>query len=602
MAARSATAPETTSGTEVAGDGIAFGQIVRICAALATAGAGVLHLDAAGDHTDHEHIAAFFVGVAVVQILWAATAVRRDVDRRVFALGLLFNLGVLAVWIVSRTVGLPTWIPDASGVEEIGWKDTAASGLAFAALAAGGLALSMPASAAAAVLAPRSGERILKAMAVATLAVTVPGTLAAHTHDHEHAPGEEAAHDHVDGELASAVEVHTHEDGAEHAHDDSTPHVDAEIIQGDGHPPGTAAHQHTTTAAAPVVGGHTHDPGVPAHPHGDAAVSAASLPAMDPLNGPGEITTVRLGPFALLPDLDAPPPHFGPAVPMIAAGQTNLLPLIGVPPPCQDCFVLGLQPDLVYLDGTPANLDTGPMLHHAVWTDTSRTDPVCSANSLVGKLGHRVFASGNERTGFAAPEGFGMPVGRGLWGGAVELMNTSSQVKMVYIQLTSRWVPSSTPDIEPVTSVWLDIDSCGDSEVDIPAGVTDIPWEWRSSVTGRILGAGGHLHDGGVWLGLTNQTTGEHVCTSVAGYGTNPSYVGSVESMSTCAWDRLATVRKGDLLRLNAHYNTAAPAVGVMGIMVILVHETTDLASGSASPYPATVPTDGSAMSGGHSH
>ena len=32
--------------------------------------------------------------------------------------------------------------------------------------------------------------------------------------------------------------------------------------------------------------------------------------------------------------------------------------------------------------------------------------------------------------------------------------------------------------------------------------------------------------------------------------------------MSTCAWDRLANVRAGDVLRLNAHYNTAAPAVG----------------------------------------
>ena len=100
----------------------------------------MLHLDAAGDHTEHWHIAAFFVAVAVAQILWAA-AVARSADQRLLVAGIAVNLGVLGVWILSRTAGLPDWIPDASGVEEIGWKDAAASGLAFVAIAAGGLAL-----------------------------------------------------------------------------------------------------------------------------------------------------------------------------------------------------------------------------------------------------------------------------------------------------------------------------------------------------------------------------------------------------------------------------------------------------------------------------
>jgi hypothetical protein len=602
------------------GEGIAFGQVVRLCAALATAGAGVLHLDAAGDHTEHWHIAGFFVTVAVVQLLWAAAVARRTFDRRVFVAGLAFDLAVLVVWVVSRAVGLPDWIPDAGGVEALGWKDATASGLALVAIAAGGMVLTMPATAAGALLAPRTGERILRAMAVAALVVTVPATLASHEHgDHEH--GE------VDGDLASAVEVHEHSDDPEHAHtDDATAdpaegetHVHAEVLEGDPHTP-SAGHAHTTTAAAPApapdhahastatagpaADAHEHTAAAPAgHAH-DATVTAAStLPAMHPLEGPGNVTTVRLGPFALLPDIPSmPPPHLGAGIPRIAPGELNLVPLIGVPPPCQDCYVLGLQPDLVYLDGSPANLDTGPMLHHAVWTDMSRRDPVCSSNTLVGQLGHRVFAAGNERTGFAAPEGFGMPVGRGVWGGAVELMNMSQELKLVYVQLTSRWVPLSTPNIEPVTSVWLDIDSCGDSEVNIPAGVTDIPWDWRSKLTGRVIGAGGHLHDGGQWLSLVNQTTGEHVCTSVAGYGTKPQYLGSVESMSTCAWDRLGSVRKGDVLRLNAHYNTARPEVGVMGIMVILLHETGDLDAGQPSPYPAEPPADTGVHRAEHAH
>src|SRR5687767_944147 len=57
--------------------GVTFGQMVRLGAALATAGAGFLHLDAAGDHTGHAHIAGFFVAIGVGQLAGAVNAARR---------------------------------------------------------------------------------------------------------------------------------------------------------------------------------------------------------------------------------------------------------------------------------------------------------------------------------------------------------------------------------------------------------------------------------------------------------------------------------------------------------------------------------------------
>jgi hypothetical protein len=256
----------------------------------------------------------------------------------------------------------------------------------------------------------------------------------------------------------------------------------------------------------------------------------------------------------------------------------------------------------VYADGSSANIDTGPMLHHAVFTDLSRDDPVCGRDTLLGQLGHRIFAAGNERTGGAMPEGFGVPVGQGPWGGVLELMNMSTEPRIVYIEATVRWVPAATPGIAPVTPVWLDIDSCGDSEVDVGSGRTDLVWDWPSTLTGRIVAAGGHVHDGGVWLSLHNQGNGEHVCTSVAGYGTRPEFMGSVESMSYCVWDRLGALRTGDVLRLTARYNTAAPQQGVMGIMLVFVHETDDVTGGTPSPYPAEPPPDGGPVDAGHHH
>lgn len=44
--------------------------------------------------------------------------------------------------------------------------------------------------------------------------------------------------------------------------------------------------------------------------------------------------------------------------------------------PCLDCFITSFKPDLVYGDGTKANLDSGPMLHHAVFTSQFRSDAV----------------------------------------------------------------------------------------------------------------------------------------------------------------------------------------------------------------------------------
>ena len=64
---------------------------------------------------------------------------------------------------------------------------------------------------------------------------------------------------------------------------------------------------------------------------------------------------------------------------------------------------------------------------------------------------------------------------------------------------------------------------------------------------------------------LMNETTGEHICSSVAGYGTKAAYMGSVESMSLCSWDRLGTVRKGEVLSLTTDYASSKPqSDGVM--------------------------------------
>jgi MFS family permease len=95
--------------------------------AALSAGAGLVHAAVAPEHF-REHVAygVFFVAVAVAQLAWPRWVVRSG-TRKVLAAGLIGNLGIIAVWVVSRTSGLPVG-PEAFEREAIG----AADGLATA--------------------------------------------------------------------------------------------------------------------------------------------------------------------------------------------------------------------------------------------------------------------------------------------------------------------------------------------------------------------------------------------------------------------------------------------------------------------------------------
>jgi hypothetical protein len=308
-----------------------------------------------------------------------------------------------------------------------------------------------------------------------------------------------------------------------------------------------------------------------------------------------QVTTVRYGPFTL------PPAGKGGDV-----DHANVF-LPDAARPCEDCFITRAEPDLVYDDGTPANLDTGLMLHHAVLFNTGRPDTTCGSDTFFGRLGERFLASGNERTVKRYPDGYGYHLGHDPVTGVFHIMNHSAQTKTVWFTFKVDWLPDSASGIRAVTPLWLDENNCRDSEYAAPAGPTAKHWTWTSPVSGRIVAGGGHVHTGGVRTVLTNTTTGQHICTAWAGYGRKPAYMGEIESMSWCAWDTLGVVHKGDVLDLESDYDAAEPVEGAMGIMVMALYQTDDLAAGTPAPPEAsgaTMPSTagGRPSSGGMHH
>jgi hypothetical protein len=345
--------------------------------------------------------------------------------------------------------------------------------------------------------------------------------------------------------------------------------------------PGAGTHDHGATPAAGQNGGTGTSDGA-GHDQGGAGAGASDgehhhepLPTQSAASDApkGAWAETRYGPFIIPPES--------------AGGGADHSDIVvpSLPKPCSNCFVQQFEPDLVYADGTSANLDTGMMLHHAVLFSAGRQDPTCGPEEpFPGKLGQRFFASGNERTPGVLPPGFGYYVDQGNWSGIFHIMNHGSAAKSVYFRLNVRWSPAATGGILPVTPIWLDMNNCRTSEYAVPAGPSSSHWTWTSNLTGRILSTGGHVHNGGVRTTLTNQTTGQHLCTSWAGWGKKPAYQGSIESMSVCAWDRVGTVKKGEVLDLETAYNAPAPVPGAMGIMMAFVYETTDLGAGTPAP------------------
>jgi hypothetical protein len=303
-----------------------------------------------------------------------------------------------------------------------------------------------------------------------------------------------------------------------------------------------------------------------------------------------------------------------------------------VPAPCTNCYITDIVPSLVYVndanhpDGTVANLDTDAMMHHFVLINRQRPDPV-DPGSLVGQIGERFFAAGNERSQMHLPAPFGYQNSRSTWSLISHVINKGSLTKSLNIQLVFQYRTAGAAEAKPL---WLDIDGAQDSEYTTPVGYHDATRDWNATVGGRLIGLAGHMHDvdvtntapcvnhcpeKGHGIALSAELvggngndyfgpippnnsppaalTGATLCRSEAYYGTAwaaARYRGHLDTMSECAInsDLLPTAQAeawpdsgelpstgypfsaGQTIRLHSEYqnDTGEPQTDVMGIML----------------------------------
>jgi len=272
------------------------------------------------------------------------------------------------------------------------------------------------------------------------------------------------------------------------------------------------------------------------------------------------------------------------------------------PAPCQDCTLKYAKTQLVYPDGSVANINTGAWLHHLTLSlrGPTRSDLRCPGGTKRIPVGmERILAFHNDRNetfyGLNALDERGLYVGKDdVFDLELMLKNELNVPKDVQYQIEWEFAEGRPKGWGDVRGIWMDAAPCSAmmSDIDPPKGkdaFTLIGDEWTSSINGQLLNTVGHMHDGGVQVQILQN--GKAVCKSDAVYDAKPEYIPSqkaiadgaakmshISSYSPC--NGIGAIKKGDKLALTASYDFVKnkPALNkigsesdVMGIAMVFV-------------------------------
>jgi len=194
--------------------GFGRSDVARCWAGFASLGAGLVHLAVVREHLAEWWLfGAFFIGIGVFQIVWAMLALARDrapFPRAVAAV----NAGVIALWVATRTVGLPVG-PERGTPEAVGVADVVCAVLQAVVVVLLVAAVRVPREERTPHLAAGARLALLGIGALAMAAVTTPALAATEAGEHAHPHGEHGTSQQDDGD-GHHDDGHTHD--GEHGH------------------------------------------------------------------------------------------------------------------------------------------------------------------------------------------------------------------------------------------------------------------------------------------------------------------------------------------------------------------------------------------------
>jgi hypothetical protein len=166
-----------------------------------------------------------------------------------------------------------------------------------------------------------------------------------------------------------------------------------------------------------------------------------------------------------------------------------------------DGWVRGAEVECKAADGTPLSHE---LVHHLTLINFDRPQ-------LVHAGVERVWAAGAESAPVMLPAGIGVPLSRGTSMGLVVAYSASAVTSRTTVTVRLRWTPRNTVP-QPVSLIPLALDVSGHvgatPAYDLPAGHSERSIEFTLPLAGRMLAAGGHLHDYATELRLEEAETG----------------------------------------------------------------------------------------------
>jgi len=181
-------------------------------------------------------------------------------------------------------------------------------------------------------------------------------------------------------------------------------------------------------------------------------------------------------------------------------------------------------------------------------------------------------------------------------------MNMRHERQKIVFTTTYEFSPVVPKHADLVEPLWVDVGGCGTSDVpsELNASFNFSSPSWTSNLSGRMIFAGGHLHDGGTHLQLLKN--GEVVCETIPTYHNFSSHMSSkeeehIKSISTCS--DFAETHPGDDWTIKAFYNTSLYAPmqrmdgslePVMGISLVYIAVSKSAPHEPSSSLPAASP------------
>ena len=175
--------------------GFGRSDVTRCWAGFASLGAGLVHLAVVQEHLAEWWVyGVFFAVIGALQILWALVALARD-DAPFAGLVAIVNAGVIALWVATRTVGLPVG-PEPWTSEAVGRADTLCTVLEAMVVVLLLTTSRVPREVAPPRLAPGARLALMGAGALVMATITTPALAATESGEHAHPHGTHGEHAH----------------------------------------------------------------------------------------------------------------------------------------------------------------------------------------------------------------------------------------------------------------------------------------------------------------------------------------------------------------------------------------------------------------------